>query len=194
MNWYQKLKDFQKTSGKTYRDDKSTIMLYHASPERLSSLKPLSKFENYTGMYMSPSYRSIILDWMPYIIGKKRSGSKRSEDKGYKNIYLHQIICPKYIYDRCVDLYYQVRDSGYKKESFGFWNWGNQVFVPEKYLWKLHILSVKQLSQTDFLKSYDSIGKNRNKPSFNKTPEQEEKFEMEEEKIRQKKEEKNELV
>lgn len=67
MNWYKKYR----YSGKTYRDTHNTKMLYHVSPENLSVLKPLSKFSSYTGLFMSPSYRSIIQDWAMYVKDKK---------------------------------------------------------------------------------------------------------------------------
>lgn len=59
-------------AGKTYRDDKSTVIVYHVSPEKLSALQPLSKFGPYTGAYVSPSYRSIIEDWIGVVMNRKK--------------------------------------------------------------------------------------------------------------------------
>lgn len=67
MDWYKKAK----RPGKTKRHDRSTITLYHVSPDRLNRLSPRSTFNNTAGAYVSPSYKSIIRDWMWYVKNKK---------------------------------------------------------------------------------------------------------------------------
>ena len=73
MNWYNKSQEINRLSGKTYRDDKNIMTLYHVSPNNLTALRPLSKFEKYTGLFMSPSYKSLIRDWAGYVMGKKHN-------------------------------------------------------------------------------------------------------------------------
>jgi len=60
-----------KISGKTWRDDKNNVLLYHGSPDRLGSLKPKSKFHGYSGMFFSPDYKNMAMNWAEFVIGKK---------------------------------------------------------------------------------------------------------------------------
>ena len=69
MNWYKKYK----YSGKTYRDNRDYVQLYHASPEKINILRPFSRFGQYKGMYMTNSLKSIYEDWGPYVLGKKHN-------------------------------------------------------------------------------------------------------------------------
>ena len=66
MSWYK-----QSWSGKTYRDDRSTKILYHVSPNRLTRLSPRSSFMGVSGSYVTDSYKSIIQDWSYYVMNKK---------------------------------------------------------------------------------------------------------------------------
>lgn len=57
--------------------DTKQIFLWHISPERLTNLSPRSRLGSLnipvqSGLYFSPSYNSLIQDWMPYVLGKKR--------------------------------------------------------------------------------------------------------------------------
>jgi len=72
MNWYKKAKK----SGKTKRHDKSNVALYHISPNKLTRLSPRSTFYNIAGAFVSPSYKSIINDWMWYVKNKKHEKHK----------------------------------------------------------------------------------------------------------------------
>ena len=67
MNWYKEAKH----DSKTRRHDKGSIPLWHVSPDRLSRLSPRSSFRGQPGLYLSPSYKSAIRDWAPYVKGKK---------------------------------------------------------------------------------------------------------------------------
>jgi hypothetical protein len=67
-------------SGKTRRDDHSNIILYHVSPNRLSNISALSKISGISGAYFSPSYKSIINDWMPYVKSKKHKNHQLEKD------------------------------------------------------------------------------------------------------------------
>jgi len=60
-------------SGKTWRDKKDHVILYHASPNRLSQIGPMSSFRGQAGAFLSPSYKSISMDWAPYVSSKKEN-------------------------------------------------------------------------------------------------------------------------
>lgn len=56
---------------KTWKDKKN-ITLYHISPDRIGKFMPKSSFRGkYRGVYFSPSYRSLIIDWAYYVKNKK---------------------------------------------------------------------------------------------------------------------------
>jgi len=67
--------NIEKISGKTWKDQKKhkQVILYHVSPNRIGHLMPRSTFVGHSGLFMSPSYDSIILDWAFYVIGKKKN-------------------------------------------------------------------------------------------------------------------------
>lgn len=229
MNWYKKAK-LEKHSGKTHRDDKSNVILWHVSPKRLSSLRPLSKFRNSTGLFFSPSYRSIINDWSSYVMGKKHDPkikeqwnkawdiikqitdnntktAKNPEDqpkldeanrmldkirptiqseefeeanKGYQTIYIHKIACPREVYNEAMTRFTSAYKSGYQKDNFGFWGWGEQIFIDSDLLPSLKIISVEELTNKDFTKKYKELNRNNRTPSLKLNKEQEEKFNQEE--------------
>jgi len=53
-------------------EDSRPITLYHISNESITMLSPKSSFfGGYKGLYFSPSYRSLIRDWAPYVRGRK---------------------------------------------------------------------------------------------------------------------------
>jgi len=62
-----------KIAGKTWRDKKDHVILYHASPKRLSRIGPMSSFRGHAGAFFSPSYKSIIRDWAPWVLRKKEN-------------------------------------------------------------------------------------------------------------------------
>ena len=66
-----------KVSGKSWRDKrkKQIVTLYHISPDRLTALLPRSKFleSGRTGVFLCPSYKSLILDWAYYVKDKKHN-------------------------------------------------------------------------------------------------------------------------
>lgn len=201
------IKLFNKTSGKTERDVCRDVILWHISPNHLSYLSDLSRFNGMTGMYLSSSYRSIINDWGDFVIGKKnrkhpfmdywhdlsdkldeleskevKTPKDKSEitrlrekidekrntlekfnefDIGYKNIYIHKISCPKYIFDKSVNIFNDAYDSGFEKNNFGFWAWGEQIFIPSKFLDKLSIISVNKLTYKDFRQESSNLLRER---------------------------------
>jgi hypothetical protein len=74
-----------KISGKTWRDKKDTVILYHASPEKLSRILPRSSFKGVAGSYFSPSYSSIAKDWASWVARKKLG--KHSLIKQWNNLW-----------------------------------------------------------------------------------------------------------
>jgi hypothetical protein len=65
-----KIYHISKYHGKTKRDSGNKI-LYHVSPERLTQFSPRSKMNGQAGIFLSPTYRSAIEDWGPYVANKK---------------------------------------------------------------------------------------------------------------------------
>jgi hypothetical protein len=67
MDWYKKY------SGKTKRDRgrRQNVNLWHVSPERLNVLTSRSNLGGKSGLFLSQSYRSTILDWASYVANKK---------------------------------------------------------------------------------------------------------------------------
>ena len=180
---YAKKDGWNKIAGKTYRDRQDHVVVYHVSPDRLTYLLPRSKFAQYKGIYVSASYRSIIEDWAGFVRGKKGKGQT------YQTIYIHKISCPKEIFDECVRLFRETEASGYRADNILFWGWGFQTFIPEEYLKQLEIISVEKLDESLFQQKYRDLlwqGKERSrKPSWNKTPEEEQEFQEEEIKLRE---------
>jgi hypothetical protein len=196
-DWYTLYK-----SSKSDRDKRNynNITLYHASPNRINVFSPRSRFNGQAGVYLSPSYKSLVGDWMPYVFGRKSkndefqkiwhqmhnrvnflddkkyktpeeeleikkledkidkmretldSSSYRNEvDKGYSKLYIHTVSCPEWVYDKCMDNMRTAADSGYAKDNFGFWGWGDQVFITSEYLKYLEIANVKEMNTGEFL-------------------------------------------
>ena len=65
---------------------------------------------------------------------------------GYKVLFLHKVSCPREILEEAQKLYNDAYESGYKEDNFGFWHWGDQIFIPAKDLSNLQILSTEKLS------------------------------------------------
>ena len=53
------------------RDSNQFTTFYHISPNHLSMFSPRSNFFGHKGVYLSPSYRSLIRDWAHYVFSKK---------------------------------------------------------------------------------------------------------------------------
>ena len=69
MDWYSLYK-----SSKSDRDKRNynNMTLYHASPNRINVFSPRSRFHGQVGVFLSPSYKSLVGDWMPYVFGRKQ--------------------------------------------------------------------------------------------------------------------------
>lgn len=190
-NWYKKaiLKD------KRPKESNQYVYLYHVSPNKLSRFSPKSDFYGYKGIYVSPSYRSIINDWMAYVKNKKHlnhpleqklieihhkmqmlddkdekyqeklkmlmkerddikdDSIKNVQEIQYKTVYIHKIRCPIEVYNEIVNIFRDVAKKSYDIEgdvNFGFWGWGDQLFVPDYLLNQLEIVSVETIGKNEY--------------------------------------------
>lgn len=179
--------------------------LYHASPQRLTRLMPRSNFFGVMGIYVSPTYKSVIEDWSTYVMGKKhknhpmnkqiaeltkqtdalfdlrdkaKHGVLTEEEKkklaeievvwekreklmdssmkdearksmsGYKTLYVHTLSCPMDVYEECLKLYNETQKAKAKGNlsDYGFWGWGEQIFIPAEFLPRVQIIAVEELN------------------------------------------------
>jgi len=179
-------------SGKTWRDKKDHIVIYHVSPNRLSSISPMSSFRGRAGAFFSPTYKSIAKDWAPWVSRKKgrthplqkqwhdlwdrifrledlkpktpeqeeelerleekaekmRASFEKveKERKGYSKVFVHKIACPIDIFKSYKQRMQQQLDESIKNDTvdFGFWAWGEQIFIDEADLPRLKVLKVEE--------------------------------------------------
>lgn len=219
MKWLKKL------SFNTKREKESNqyIVLYHFSPEKITALRPFSRLGSKyipteKGLYFSESFRSMFIDWAPYIRGKKQNlhriytdwnnlNTKRNDlekilkkpnlteiekkniqnelnsietkknklmetikrdefdknNKPYNGLYLTKVSCPKFVLDKSYDFMNKVFEDQNSRgvASFGFWNWGSQVFIPSKFFNYLKIISSKKYSEKELLSNYDRLLKRK---------------------------------
>ena len=83
--------------------------------------------------------------------------------EGYKTIYIHKVACPRPIYEIAEKLYNEAKQSewGSKKSDFGFWAWGEQIFIPERYLPELKIIGVEELNVSQMLNRFKDLSSRR---------------------------------
>jgi hypothetical protein len=219
-----------KLSAKTWKDkrDAKNITLYHISPNHLTALMPRSKLlkTGRIGIFLSPSYKSIITDWAAYVKGKKHkqhplefnrnklqkqiqmleqqpktvdtetkileledkiakiNQTTRDNDKydksveGYKTLYIHAITCPKSIYEEAKHRMNKAFEEDSVK-SFGFWNWGEQIFIDAEFLPQLQIITVEKIDLSSLYDSYRDFSRDRYmKPKMTLTPQEEKEWEQ----------------
>jgi len=106
--------------------------------------------------------------------------------KGYKNIFLHTIQCPREIYEDSEKMMKDVYKSDPVK-NFGFWSWEAQIFIEGKYLSQLSISNVKKLNVSQFSDEYRNVSFNRFLDNPNRL--YNEQFKREEEQRKRKQEE-----
>ena len=175
------------------------VELWHCSPNHLTGLVSRSRFWGKAGLYFSPSYTSLISDWLPVVMwrkGKKhplrqmlnsawekiqeieknehatekeknelarletlldRYRSQWPKEVSYSKVFLHRILCPEDIYKKSKDHFWSAYTQDYHKDSFGFWGWGDQIFVLEEDLSKLEIVKVQSMNQAGFLKENENL-------------------------------------
>ena len=148
---------------KTNRDS-NDIKLYHVSPQGdIHRFTPkISKVFKEPVTFFSPSYKSLVEDWMPYVLGK-RSKTADADKRYFSKIYLYTISVPREVYNQALKRYNDKYEE-MNGEPFGFWSWGQQVALNAEELKAVKIISVKQLNQSNFNSEYQ---KQRNS-SFNK--------------------------
>ncbi len=92
---------------------------------------------------------------------EKRDGDPHANTKdGYKTLYIHTVKCPKEIYELAKRDFNETYENDPVK-SFGFWAWGQQIFIEDKYLPELQIVKVKRLNESDYHDEYKNVSLNR---------------------------------
>ncbi len=92
---------------------------------------------------------------------EKREGDPHVNTKGgYKTLYIHTVKCPKEIYELAKSDFNETYENDPVK-SFGFWAWGQQIFIEDKYLPELQIVKVKRLNESDYHDEYKNVSLNR---------------------------------
>ena len=86
-----------------------------------------------------------------------------STRKGYQNIFIYKISCPKEAYDASMKRMDDIYDATNGAGGFGFWAWGQQVFIPDYLLNQCQIVSVKELRDKDFEQKYRDMSSDRYK-------------------------------
>jgi len=185
-----------KTAG--WRDGQKWVTLWHVSPHRLTSLRGRSTFMGHSGLYVSPSYSSLILDWCPVVMhrrGKKhpfhdfrkhacdmwdalseKEGRTPEEDKEmakwsaimdrqceldtpYTRIYIHELHCPLSLFEKASKFFQDAYDAGVAngaQANWGFWCWGQQIFMLNADIPLIQIHRVTELNRSEFKSEYDN--------------------------------------
>lgn len=147
-----RFKNFYLSESKTYKDSNQFVTLYHASPEGdIKRFRPkMKKILGDEVVFFSPSFNSLVLDWIPYVRGKKQGNG----DELYKTIYLYTVKIPKTTYKKAKEYYNEkIKESG-NGDNYGFWGWGAQIFLTKDMVDDIQIVNVKKLSEGEFLKLY----------------------------------------
>lgn len=155
-------KNFYLAESKTYKDSNQFVTLYHASPEGdIKRFRPkMKKILGDEVVFFSPSFNSLVLDWIPYVRGKKPGNS----DDIYKTIYLYTVKIPKTTYKKAKEYFNEkIKESG---DNFGFWSWGAQIFLTKDMVDDIQIVNVKKLSEGEVKKLYSQQYNN----SSNRSP------------------------
>lgn len=145
-------KNFYLSESKTYKDSNQFVTLYHASPEGdIKRFRPkMKKILGDEVVFFSPSFNSLVLDWIPYVRGKKQGNG----DELYKTIYLYTIKLPKATYKKAKEYYNEkIKESG-NGDNYGFWGWGAQIFLTKDMVDDIQIVNVKKLSEGEVKKLY----------------------------------------
>lgn len=147
-----RFKNFYLSESKTYKDSNQFVTLYHASPEGdIKRFRPkMKKILGDEVVFFSPSFNSLVLDWIPYVRGKKQGNG----DELYKTIYLYTVKIPKTTYKKAKEYYNEkIKESG-NGDNYGFWGWGAQIFLTKDMVDDIQIVNVKKLSEGEVQKLY----------------------------------------
>ena len=72
----------------------------------------------------------------------KQFGALENEiNKSYKTIHIHKVSCPEDVYRKCREWFFSFLPKD-DNLSYGFWYWGEQIFIPEYFFDLLEIISV----------------------------------------------------
>lgn len=158
MNWLQKTSWSPK-----HEKDKKNIYLWHVSPDRHNVLKSRSRMGkedySYQGLYFTPSFKSLLKDWMSYVAAKKNSNDN------YKSLYIHKVLVPEWVLKES----YKRQNNAFDTEnqrgeaSLGFWGWGQQVFIPEDLLDEVSVIDIKKYDYNELRDLCGEYYKNRDK-------------------------------
>ena len=115
------------------------VTVYHVSPEAnitqfQSRYSPKNKAR---GLFVTPSYQSIISDWSGYVASKKYPRGERSNGY-YQNLTVYTLQIPDWALAQAREFHdkaYEAAKARVSKEDewklYGAWGWGPEVFVPE---------------------------------------------------------------
>jgi len=154
MSWLSKI------CGKHWKD-KKWVTLWHLSPDRHNVLMPrstLGKGEySRTGLYFTESFYSLLNDWMGFVAGKKKS------EGSYSKLFLHKVIAPEWVIKKCHKERYEVFKAEDEADEalFGFWGWGQQTFMPEKFFPYIKLVSIDEYDFEELQDLYDNAQRYR---------------------------------
>ena len=97
--------------------------------------------------------------------GSRNKTQANDPNLGYKTLYIHSVFCPKEVYERNMSMMMglldqEINDGLMEKNpnrAFGFWSWGEQVFIISEDLDQLKILNVKTFNVSDLLNEYANL-------------------------------------
>jgi len=131
----------------------SQKVYYHVSPEAsIQQFTPhYSPKLKMRGVYVSPTYRSLIADWaLGYVFWKKHEG----KHEHLHNVTIYRLGVPVEVANRVEKLWQDALDQAYEDQGFGVygsWLWGKQYFIPEQDLGQIEIISRKTLTFHEIL-------------------------------------------
>lgn len=134
---------------------------YHVSTEgnlNLSRLGAFSKKHDARGMFVTPSFESIINSWFEWVLNSKgRTKDKqvssekydlRDPGQAHKTYYIYSIAVPKELALSLEDRFNKKAEE--KGGGLGAYGWDLEMFIPNEYFNQLKIIKKKKYSYNDF--------------------------------------------
>lgn len=119
---------------------------YHISPEaNINNFKgSYSPTLKQKGLFVCPKFYSLVNDWLSYVLRKKGSL--------YQGLTIYKLYIPKNIIDESIEEMEQKANEAWESDnySFGFWNWGLQIFISEEYLDQVKIVGKKTYTKNKY--------------------------------------------
>lgn len=135
------------------------MKFYHISPENFNRFSPkYSSIFKCKGVFVSPTFKSIIFDWAMYVFYKKdRKNVFRK--KHYSHLYIYTILLDKETIEEIKYFYDFVfhSDEWSTNKIYGFWFWGEQLFIPEDLISRIRIIKKKKYSYTEIDRLYKRL-------------------------------------